>query len=39
MAETADSVDDELARKLNGRTTFDGQAGGAAADFEPRAAA
>lgn len=27
MAETADSVDDELARKLNGRTTFDGQAG------------
>ncbi len=33
MAETADSVDDELARKLNGRTTFDGQSGGAAADL------
>ncbi len=27
MAEVADSVDDELARKLNGRTTFDGQSG------------
>ncbi len=33
MAETADSVDDELARKLNGRTTFDGQGGGAVADL------
>ena len=27
MSEIADSVDDELARKLNGRTTFDGQTG------------
>ena len=27
MSEIADSVDDELARKLNGRTTFDGQPG------------
>jgi hypothetical protein len=27
MTEIADSVDDELARKLQGRTTFDGQAG------------
>ena len=24
MAETADGIDDELAAKLNGRTTFDG---------------
>ncbi len=29
MSEVADSVDDELARKLDGRTTFDGQPGSA----------
>lgn len=28
MSEVADFVDDELARKLNGRTTFDGHGGG-----------